>query len=240
MQSSGPNLQFAFPNPEGWQRNLLIFLFALFVVELLVSYAGIDASPLVWQPLAAGFEWWQPVSRFFVHPQPDVFSVIISLVVLYFFLPAVSEVLDPDSIAQAVIAAAVVGTLLPFGLDAAGLLDGQGAGGWENLVLAFPILFGIARPDRQIILFVFPAPAKIFVWGVLALAVLSLLARQSLGTAEMMGVWLGTFGWWHLLGPGRRHRDLRRKGASIERELRLTVLEGGRSNDGDNRDDTVH
>jgi len=55
-----------------------------------------------------------------------------------------------------------------------------------------------------------------------------------------MGVWLGTFGWWHGLGPGRRRRELRRKGVAVERELKLTVLEGGRTNDGDNRDDTVH
>ena len=240
MQSSGPNLQFAFPNPEGWQRNLLIFLLALYVVELLLPYAGINSGFMLWQPLAGGFEWWQLLSRFFVHANADVFSVVLSLVVLYFFLPAVGEVLDWDSVGRAIVVAAVVGTLLPFGMDAAGLLDGVPTGGWENLVLALPVLFGIARPERQILIFVFPAPAKVFVWGSLALAALSLLATQTLGTAEMLGVWLGTFGWWHLMGPGRRKRDLRRKGASIERELRLTVLEGGRSNDGDNRDDTVH
>ncbi len=246
MQSSGPNLQFAFPNPEGWQRNLLIALFGLFVVELLLPYAGIDKSFLTWHSLDGGplgtFEWWQLLTRFLVHAsaQPAIFPVLISLVVLYFFLPATGEVLNWDSVGQAVVSAAVVGTLLPFGMDAAGLLDGQATGGWESLALVFPILFGIARPEREIILFVFPAPAKILVWGSLAIASLSLLMQQSLGTAEMMGVWLGTFGWWHLLGPGRRQRDLRRRGASIERELRLTVLEGGRTNDGDNRDDTVH
>jgi len=240
MQGTGSNLQFTFPNPEGWQRNLLIGLLAVYVVELLLPYVGIDKGFLLWQPLSGGFEWWQLVSRFVVHPLPDVFSVLIALIVLYFFLPAVGEVLDWDAVGRALVSAALVGTLLPFGMDAAGLLNESPAGGWESLVMALPILFGIARPERQIILFVFPAPAKIFVWGSLAVAGLSLIASQSLGNAELMGVWRGTFGWWHLAGPGRRQRDLRRKGASIERELRLTVLEGGRSNDGDNRDDTVH
>jgi len=240
MPSSGPNLQFAFPNPEGWQRNLLIVLLALFVVELLLPYAGIEPSLFAWQPLAAGFEWWQLVSHFVFHGQPSVIPVLFALVVLYFFLPAVTEVIDLDSLGQAVVAAAVVGTLLPFGLDAAGLLGTEPTGGWENLVLALPILFGLARPDRQVFLLVIPAPAKVLVWGSLAIAALYLVGLRTLGTAEMMGVWLGTFGWWHLLGPGRRHRELRSKGASIERELRFTVLEGGRANDGDNRDDTVH
>ncbi|MEO0600947.1 MAG: hypothetical protein AAF211_05895, partial [Myxococcota bacterium] len=74
MQGTGQNLQFAFPNPEGWQRNLLIFLFGLYVVELLLPYAGLDPTFLVWQPLAGGFEWWQPVSRFLVHPTVGVFQ----------------------------------------------------------------------------------------------------------------------------------------------------------------------
>ncbi|MEN0067552.1 MAG: hypothetical protein AAGA48_35800 [Myxococcota bacterium] len=248
MQSTGPNLQFAFPRPEGWQRNLLILLLALYVVELVVAYAniGVDLGTFVWQPLGLaeqeGFRFWQLVSRFFVHTTATgVFSVVFSMIVLWFFLPAVGEVLDWDSVGQAIIAAAVVGTVLPFGLDVAGVLDGRTpAGGWENLVLTLPILFGLARPDRQILIFVLPAPAKVFVWGSLALAALGFIGGQTLGTAEMLGVWLGTFGWWHLVGPGQKRREWRRKGASIEREIRLTVLEGGRANDGDNHDDTVH
>lgn len=240
MQSGGPNLQFAFPTPEGWQRNLLIGLLVLYVVELSMPYLGIELGFLAWQPLAVGFEWWQPVTHFFVHARPDVFGVLLSLVVLYFFLPAVGEVLDWDAVGQAVIAGAVGGTLVPFALDASGLLSMQPAGGWHNLALTLPVLFGLARPDRQILILVFPAPAQVFVWGSLVIALLSSLTAPSLSTTEMLGVWLGTFGWWHLAGPGRRRRNLRRMGANLEREVRFTVLEGGRSNDGDNRDDTVH
>jgi hypothetical protein len=151
--------------------------------------------------------------------------------------------LERRQLGRAVAAAAVAGTLLPLAIDALGLLGGPGAAlGWTFLVLALPTLFGLARPDADVLLLIFPVKARVFLWGALVVALLILLVEQSLDSFATLGVWLGVFGWWNLLGPGARRRDLKRQSRGIERELRrFQVLEGGRT--GKNRppdDETVH
>jgi hypothetical protein len=120
--------------------------------------------------------------------------------------------------------------------------SGAPALGWQPLTLVLPVLLGLHRPDTDILLLVFPIKARWFLWGVLVVGVLQLLAERSLGTWQGLGVWLGAVGWYHLLGPGSRRRTLRARAAGIERELsRFQVLEGGRDR-GPRRpgDDTVH
>lgn len=247
MSRGAPQVQYAIPTPSGWQRNLLIGLFVAYVIELILHNAGVPIYEfLPWFNWSAGFEPWQPLTRFLVQGahRGAVTQVLISLFVLFFFLPAMDTVTDRRTLGRAVAAGAVGGTVLPFLLDLTGVLSG-GAMGWSALVMALPVLFGIISPDREILLIVFPIKARWFVWGTLVLALLYILVDRSIDTFELLGVWVGVVGWWNLIGPGRRKRDLRTKGAGIEKELeRFQVLEGGRGSEPQGKqgggDDWIH
>ena len=248
MPRGTPQIQYAIPTPEGWQRNLIIALFLAYVVELILANLDVPLYVLLaWSNWIGGegaFEAWQPATRFLIQGRSAVVSVLISLVVLYFFLPAMDAVVDRRALGRAVAAGAIGGTILPLVLDVWGILEAQPLMGWQNLVLVLPVLFGIARPDQDILLVVFPIKAKWFLWGSLVLALLLILAEQTLGSFELLGVWLGVAGWWHGLGPGRRRRELRQRASGIERELsRFQVLDGGREGpqgSQDNGDDWIH
>ncbi len=232
MSRGAPQVQYAIPTPTGWQRNLLIGLFVAYVVELVLHNLGVPLYQwLPWYSLDGGFQVWQPLTRFLVQgaDRGAVTQVLLSLFVLFFFLPAMDTVTDRPTLGRAVLAGAIGGTLLPFLVDLTGFLGG-GALGWSPLVMVLPVLFGVISPDREILLLVFPVEARWFVWGSLVVALLFILVDQSLDTFQGLGVWLGVMGWWHLIGPGRRRRELKARGKEIERQLgRFQVLEGGRS-----------
>ena len=109
-----------------------------------------------------------------------------------------------------------------------------------------PTMFGLTMASRTIYLFfVIPVNGRFLLW--MTAVVSGLVFALSLGTgdiggAEPLGTWLGTYGWWQLRGPGARRRELKRKAASIERQLRrFEVIEGGKGQgDQDNRDEWVN
>ncbi|MBX2803998.1 MAG: hypothetical protein KTR31_40350 [Myxococcales bacterium] len=236
----------AFPTPVGWQRTLLIALVVAYVVELVLFNVDVPIYALLpWHAPSQGFAFWQLVTRFVVQGN-QVIGVVMSLLVLYLFLPSVETIISKENLGQAVLAGAAGGTLLPFLLDMSGMLsDAAPLLGWSPLLLVLFAIVGIARPDSDILLmFVLPVKARIFLWGSLAFALIFVLASQgSRPSFEMLGVWIGSVGWWHWLGPGRARRELIQQAAGIERELRrFEVLEGGRSQEGSNGpdDDWVH
>ncbi len=239
---SAPQTVLVMPVLERWHKWLLGGLFGLFVVELVAKNAGAPLYQwLAWRSFGAGFAGWQPLTRFFVQGdnRDAVLSVAFSLLLLYFFLPLMETLTDRRTLAKAVGFGALGGTVLPLLADATGLLGPSMALGWRPLAFALPPLLGLLRPDQQILLIVLPVRASWILWGTLVLALLNVLAERSLDSFQEVGVWLGVFGWYHLLGPGRRQRNLRTRGASVEKELRrFEVIEGGRR---PNRpDDLVH
>lgn len=227
---AGPQLQLPMLLP--WMRNVLVGLFALFVVELLARNAGFPVERLRWHAFGHGFELWQPLTRFFVQGGSTgaVFNVLIGLLVLYFFLPGLDSMMPRERIGKAALAGAVGGTAVPMLLDLL-LLDGGSTGGWTVLTTALVVLFGLAMPNGVIHLwFVLPITGSFIVWGTLGLSVVFFLIGPALGTSEAIGTWAGVFGWWHLMGPGARRRDLKRQASRVEQELRrFEVIEGGRS-----------
>jgi hypothetical protein len=246
MPRAGSDVQFNMPTPERWHVRLLIGLFVLYVVEL-VAHIWLPAlyQWLAWLEFGAGFQPWQLVTRFLVQG-PGVIGVLFGLFVLYFFLPTIEGVIGRRQLGYAVLSGAVVGTLLPMAMDLAGIAHGA-AMGWGPLVATLPVLFGLARPDATILLLVFPVRAVYVLWGSLVVAILFILVERSLGTFQTLGVWLGVFGWWHVLGPGGRRRRLAKKADAIERELKksssanLRVIDGGKSKpQGRQGDDWVH
>jgi len=244
MPRGSPQVQVQLPTLLPWHRNLLIALFAAYVLELILNLAGVPLYRLLpWHALSTGaFEPWQPFTRVLVQGANNgaVFGVLFGLMMVYFFLGPLEEALGRRKLGIAVLVGAVVGTLLPFLLDVIGLLTPDVALGWSFLVMALPTLFGLARPEADVLLYFFPVKAKVFLWGGLVVALLLVLVGQTLSSFQTLGVWVGVYGWWHLAGPGARRRDLKRQGRNIEKELRkFQVLEGGRRNRPPS-DETVH
>lgn len=223
-----------------WLRNLFIVLCAMYVGELLLRNAGFAVSALEWKTIGHGFAPHALLTRYAIIGR-NSFSFIISLVVLYFFLPTVLQMFSRRQLAWALGSGAVAGTLLALGLDAMGMLHPEPTMGWTTLVMALVLLFGLGGPNRTVqLFFAIPITASWFVWFILVFAALGLLFGRTLSAAEYLGTWLGVMAWYHLLGPGARRRQLLHQANHIEQELtRFTVIEGGRS---DNRppDDQVH
>jgi hypothetical protein len=225
------------PELQPWMRQLLIGLFGLYAVELLAGNVGFSFATFVWRPFGYGFAPYQLLTRFLVQGG-EVFGVLISLLVLYFFLPAIDRIYTRQQLIQCFVCAVVAGSALGLIGDGLGLLVPSPAMGWSVLIMPLVVLFGLGMPNGVVqLFFVLPIRAIWFVWAAIAIASLSFLAHPALTTADAVGSWLGVMGWYHYLGPGRRRRELTRHAASIERDLRrFQVFEGGKQDP----DDWVH
>jgi len=219
-------------------RNVLVALFALYVIELTsANVLGLPTTLLAWSGFGRGFALYQPLTRYLVQGN-GVIGVVIAGVVLYFFLPVVERLFRPAQLVEALVAGAIGGTALGLLLDAVGLLHGT-ARGWSVLVEVLVVLFGLRLPNAEIrLFFILPIQARILVWGAALIGFLMLLATMDLTSADFFGTLLGAVGWWHTRGPAGRRRRLLRDASRIEKELdRFTVLPGGR---GGRDDDMVH
>lgn len=233
------------PTLAPWMKQTLIGLFALYVAELLGWALKLPLDALVWHPLGTGFNPVQMASRFLIQGPNNVFVVLVSLLMLYFFLPAMSQTVTRTQLGQALASGALFGTLLPLALD----LTGFGSGmvmGWGSITICMVVLFGLARPNDSINLyFLFPIRGIHFVWGSLGFALLMFLSASATGgtmaAAQTLGMWVGAWAWWNYRGPGRRRTDLKRSARTIEKELkRFQVIEGGRVRGNRPGDDTIH
>lgn len=236
--------QYTTPTFQPWMRNLLIGLVAAYVLELILRNTGVPVYALAWDPIGAGFQPWQPLTRFLVQGG-SVFSVLFGALLLYFLLPALWYVVEPERLRNAAIAGLVGGTVLPLLVDLA-LADGGTMMGWTTFLAVWcATVFGLAMPEDTIyLMFVVPVNGRFVLWATAVITGLVFLmgATTTHATAEGFGTWLGVYGWWQLRGPGARTRQLKQKAARIERELqRFQVIEGGRQDD-DNRepDEWVH
>ena len=234
--------QFRLPVLAPWMKQLLGGLFALYVLELVLRNMGVPVYLLEWRSFDAGFAVYQPFTRFLVQGRHAVLGVGLGLLVLYFLIPAILSMFSRRQVAQAVLSGAVGGTLIPMLLDAVWLSKGV-VMGWPVLGLSLIVLFGLANPTGTILAFFFlPISGTLVLYGTLALSLAAFILGPGLGTAEPLGVWMGTYSWWYTFGPGGRRRLLKKKAEVIERELsRFQVLEGGRSDapQGD-QDEWIH
>jgi hypothetical protein len=238
-------VQFGLPTPARWHVILIVTLLVAYVTELVLNLLGVPLYALLpWYPLGSGFEPWQLATHFLVqgNDAPNVLWVVVGLLVLYFFLPSVDTVVERRQLGFAVLSAAIGSVLLGLAFDGAGLAGAMFPTlGWGKLVGALFVLYGLARPDQVILLVMFPLRGRWLVWGTLGFALLLVLARHDLDAYGGLGVWCGVYGWWHTLGPGARRRRLMKKAAGIEKELKIRVIEGGKSKpQGRQGDDWVH
>jgi hypothetical protein len=235
------DVQFQLPTLERWHVFLIVGLLVAYVLELVLNLLHVPIYQLLpWYSFGAGFLPWQLATHYLVQG-PDVFNVLLGLLGLYFFLPAVHRAVGERQLAFAMIASVVVGVVVGVLVDLTGLASASVSMGWVPLVAALPAIYGLARPDDTILLLFFPVKARWMLWGSLGVALLMVLAYHTIGTWEAVGVWLGVYGWWHLLGPGARRRRLIKKASGIEKELKIRVIEGGKSKPlGRQGDDWIH
>jgi len=227
------------PPLRPWMRNLLIALFVLYLVEIVAAnFLHLPVYTLGWAQIGAGMQPWQLLTHYLVQGagRSGAFSVVLSLLVLYFFLPALADLLSPRHFAWGVVAAAVGGLVLGLAADLALPLRG-GALGWSPLPGGMVVLFGLAMPRGVIrLFFVIPITGRWIVLGTVFLMALFVIAEPTIDTTEHLGAVLGPIVWWSWRGPGQRRRELKAKAKDIERELRrFEVIDGGRSDD-----DLVH
>ena len=240
MARGTPGVQFAFPTPEGWERNVLIGLFVAYVAELVVARVFPDPQALytllAWStapgvdPLSAP---WQPFTRFLVQGNNAV-EVLFSLVLLFFALPTLGRLVDESYILRGLIAALLMGTVLPAVVSLSGLASLPDVlMGWGQLILLPFVLIGLIQPKATLYLLVFPVEGRWLLWGSLAIPLLQILLLRSASALELLGFWLGPVLWFYLLGPGRPKRDEPApKGpvSDMERLSRFQVIQGGASN----------
>lgn len=239
MARGTQEVQFAFPTPEGWERNLLIGLFVAYLAEVLIvqfAYSGLYEL-LGWIPTAGWAEsgaLWQPMTRFFVQG-PGAIGVLIRLAVLFFALPVMSSLVSQQGGLQAVGAAAIGGTVLPL-LVGLGITyaSSQPLLGWGALVMVPFVLLGLIQPKATVYLIVFPLEARWLLWAALAIPLFMIvISPPEAWMFESIGVWAGAVAWHEAAGPGARRRQLHQERTRVESELeklrRFEVIEGGRS-----------
>jgi len=231
----------SFPPLQTWMRNLLLTLFLLYVAELIIDPVIFDLGSLWLHPIGMGFAPWQPVTRFFVQGRSAATNVLISLVVLYFFLPVLQHLLKRRQWIEVLVSAVVAATVLPMLSDLTGMLPPSARTGWLFLIPALIVVFGLAMPRATVnLMFVLPVPASFFVWGTLFFSIFYLLVTPTGAQLEPIGAWLGVMGWWFLRGPGSTLRSQRKRGEKIEKNLpKLRILDGGLST-GNREDDYIH
>lgn len=241
MATGAPQPHFDFRGPDGWQRNLLIGLFAVYVLELVCESNGIQLRSLLqWGELSGSgllAAPWQPFSRYLVQGA-NVVNVVIQLLVLYLALPTMNDLVGERAIAPAFLAGVVGGTLLPLLVALLPLpLGTQALLGWGALVMVPFVLLGILRPNATVYLIIFPVEARWILWGSLAVSLLGIIGYRSVASFEYLGVWLGTYLWWTQIRPSRTRRAREPDKPPVMRQrAQFQVIEGGAGGD----DDMVH
>lgn len=255
-RSGMDGMRFALPPLRPGVRNLLIVLGVLYVVELIVSNFVLPNSSmlyvwLAWSPSFAEPPWltpWQPITKYLVQG-PSPFGVLMTLMVVYFFLPWVLDRFVPKQVSQLAIAvmlgclvAGLVWTGITYiafsaGVPAsAGWLGGM-AMGWQPFVAGMVAAFALANPNGTInFMFVLPMKAMYLLYLDLLLVGLFFLASPSIATFEHFGAIGAVYLWFQLLGPGATRRRFKKKGKAIEKELKFRVYDGGRQGDQGDQD----
>lgn len=243
MQPSGSGLHLG----DNWTplaRNVLVTLFAIYVVQLLVGDPMI--ALFAWHPFGAGFRPWQIVTAFLLGG-PDPLSAVLNWLVLFFLLAPLDRLLGRKGLIRGIGVSWAVAVAVAMVLVATGIVRQEGAFyGGSALLAALLALFGFLMPGATFLLmFIVPVKAGLIAWGTGLLSFLYLLYTRDLGAALAFFSWGGA---WLFLnargGGGVRRLMLRWKRHRIEKRLqKFEVIEGGKGREPTRRsgtDDWVH
>lgn len=243
MQPSGiPGLNLG----DNWTpltRNVLVGLFAIYVVQLLVGDAVL--AWLAWQPFGAGFAPWQVFTAFLLSG-PTPITALLDWLILFFLLAPLDAMLGRRTFVQAILTCWGVSVAVSLVAMAAGLIAHPGVYlGISPLLAALVALFGFMNPGATFLLmFVVPVRAGLLAWGTGLLTFLFLLYSRDLGASLAFFAWGGAWSFMAFRGGGMRRMLLKWKRHRIEKKLqKFQVIEGGRKTERAKKsgtDDWVH
>ena len=223
-------------------RDLLIALLALFVIQLLAeNWLGLPVlAMLAWWPFGSGsFHPWQPLTAFLING-PSPVEALLDWLMIYFFAPTAQDAFGSRGFLRAMGFTAIFSIVAGLALLAIGAVGTPTPFlGLNPFITALIVLFGLSRPNAQILLFfVLPIKAGWVAWGTGLLAALTFLFSRDLGSALWLSGWLAGYLWLELQLPGGLRRPiLRLQQWWLRRKLRrFKVIDGGRRDP----DDLVH
>ncbi len=236
---SGPAPQLALPRLTPAVKVMLIGVVALFVLQLLVSnwittrinpfhYVVLFPSAVVKQ-----FQVWRLLTWPLVQPA-DVSDLLWACAGLYFFATDLEEAYGTKRFLLFSVLATVLSGIVAtvYGLFHSSYFT-EPVMGLASFGFAVTAAWGVTFPHKR--LFFPPVSARVFVWIILGIAILSILARASRMSPAAS---LGSIGVGYLLGKyWSRIEDIldRRRLARLKakRDRGLRVLPGGKLDDRD-------
>jgi membrane associated rhomboid family serine protease len=225
---------FAFPPLAPLTKKIIILLFAAFVLEVILQvWLGIPVFQLLaLQPTQLGVHtMWQLVTYPLVEYPDAVFKILLSLLMLWWFLSpfeqrhGVRRTLQLSGVA--ILSASVPALAVGYATQDSGLFASSLLAGSDPIALAALAAFAITHRHSQILLFgVFAMkPVHIIALSVGISVLFFLVTRDVTTLAAHLGAIAGGYGFMHWLQrpPSRRTRTPRGAEASLH------VLRGGKA-----------
>jgi membrane associated rhomboid family serine protease len=223
-------------------KSLLTTLVALYIGQLVIG-APVAMGLLAWNPFGAGFQPWQPFTAFFLNGTP--MRAFFDWLFLFFILPPVEQLFGRDKLFRFAVSTYLGSIVLGMVFLLTGMVHINN-GVWfgiEPFLAGLLVIFGLSRPNAQILLFfVLPVRAAWVAWGSGLLCLLYLLSDRNLSSAMWAAGWISGFVW--LRGGMQKtikQQILRWKQRQLKQKLsRFDVIEGGQGWGSVSDDDNVH
>ncbi len=233
---------------------LLIVLYVVQVFALKPQSITPGSDPIVPHGLTWLYLWdidsgfwrpWQPFTAFLFNG--GVMAAALDWLMVFFFLGSVEQLVGTKRLGKGMLWTALIAILFAHGAMAltAALTTVPDAGfavpsafrGLEPFLISLLVIFGLAQPNAQILLFfVLPIKAAWMAWVSGLLALLVFITSTTMTTALILGGWLGGYvfvrsGFGNIGRLFERYRLLRKK-KKLEKELsKFKVIEGGKDED---------
>jgi hypothetical protein len=196
-----------------------------------------DLNSGFWRP-------WQPITSFFFNR--GVMAAAIDWLMVFFFLGSVQQLVGDKRLAKGMIWTAVIAILFSHGamaltgaLEPAAFSRSIAFRGLDPFLISLLVIFGLAQPNAQILLFfVLPIKASWVAWVSGLLALLVFITSTTMSTALILGGWIGGYvfvrsGFGNIQRVFERYRLIRKK-KKLQKELsKFTVIDGGKDEDED-------
>jgi hypothetical protein len=171
-------------------------------------------------------------------------AAALDWLMVFFFLGSVEQLVGTKRLGKGMLWTALVAILFAHSAMAlTHLLDPGAVGpsiafrGLEPFLISLLVIFGLAQPNAQILLFfVLPIKASWMAWVSGLFALLVFITSTTMTTALILGGWLGGYvfvrsGFGNINRLFERYRLLHRK-KKLQKELsKFRVIEGGKDED---------
>jgi membrane associated rhomboid family serine protease len=214
-------------------KSVLIGLLSLYVVQQIAErWLGLPVfQMLAWWPFGSGFKPWQPFTAFLLNG--DVMRAFFDWLFLFFLLPSIEQIYSKERLLRGAIGTVLGSVIIGFVLVLVGAVSVKGPWyGIEPLLAALLVVFGLSRPNAQILLFfVLPIKAAWVAWGSGLLCLLYLLSGRDISSAMWAGGWISGYFWVQGGIPINWKKPfLKWKHQRIKKRLsRFDVIDGGKA-----------